>query len=127
MFDEDRRKRLAELDAAASELYRVSQADQGRIDKIWWERDDPHPMDDVEVLTADIGGYVSRIVDNGEFESIGAAIQQLRELVVLEDTTIKAFLQSHAGEFPDLMRYLEMLEKIRREAIAILEASLKAP
>ncbi|MDC0667127.1 hypothetical protein [Nannocystis radixulma] len=120
MTDEDRRKRLAELDAAADELYQASQGDQNRISQIWWEREDAHPLDHVEVLSADIGGYVSRIIRGGEFTSIGEAIRHLRKLVVLDDPTLRTFFESHSGEFPDLLRYLRLLEEIRGEAIAIL-------
>ncbi|MFZ6178122.1 hypothetical protein [Nannocystis pusilla] len=140
MSDEERRRSLAALDAAAGAAYRASKTDQARISQIWRERDDPHPLDDVEVLTADIGsyvskilrggefestrvvgGYVSRIVDRRKFEDLEEAIPHLRRMVVLDDLTLQRFGREHAGEYPAIMAYLQMLEAIRLEAI--LEAA----
>ncbi|MCY1069784.1 hypothetical protein OV090_33900 [Nannocystis sp. RBIL2] len=123
MSDEERRRSLAALDAAAGAAYRASTAEQGRISQIWRERDDPHPLDVVEVLTADIGGYVSKILRGGQFESIVAALEHLRRMAVFEDPILREFCDAHAGAYPALMRYLETLEAVRLEAMAIFEAA----
>jgi hypothetical protein len=120
MSDEEKRKTLAALDAAAGAAYRASTAEQGRISQSWHERDDPLPLDDVEVLTADIGGYVSKILRGGQFESIEAALEHLRRMAVFEDPTLREFCDAHAGAYPALMRYLETLEAVRLAAMAIL-------
>lgn len=117
------RKTLAALDAAAGAAYRASKTDQARISQIWRERDDPHPLDDVEVLTADIGGYVSKILRGGKFESTGVVLEHLRRMAVLEDPILREFCDAHAASYPDLMRYLEALEAVRVQAIAILDAA----
>ncbi|MCY1069786.1 hypothetical protein OV090_33910 [Nannocystis sp. RBIL2] len=124
MVPEDKRKQLEELYETSFALYQASGPDRGRVHAIWWERDDDDdPLGVMELLATDIGGYVSRLVDRRKFDDLEEAIPHLRRMVVLDDPTLQRFGREHAGEYPDLMRYLQILETIRCEAIAILEAA----
>lgn len=124
MVPEDKRKLLEVLYEVSFELYRASGPDRGRAHAVWWERRDvdDDPLGVMERLATDIGGYVSRIVDRREFEDLEEAIPHLRRMVVLDNPTLRRFGREHAGEYPDIMRYLQILETCRCEALAILEA-----
>ncbi|MCY1069785.1 hypothetical protein OV090_33905 [Nannocystis sp. RBIL2] len=122
MIPEDKRKLLEVLYEVSFKLYRASGPDRGRAHAVWWERrdDDDDPLGVMELLATDIGGYVSRIVDRLEFDDLEEAIPHLRRMVVLDDPTLQRFSREHAGEYPDIMAYLQMLEAVRLEALAIL-------
>jgi hypothetical protein len=125
MVPEDKRKQLEELYETSFALYQASGPDRGRAHAVWWERRDADddPLGVMELLATDIGGYVSRIVDRLEFEDLEQAIPHLRRMVVLDDPTLQRFSREHAGEYPDLMGYLQILETCRCEALALLEAA----
>ncbi|WP_434416763.1 hypothetical protein [Nannocystis pusilla] len=124
MIPEDKRKLLEVLYAVSFELYRASGPDRGRTHAFWWARrdDDDDPLGVMELLATDIGGYVSRIVERRKFEDLDEAIAGLQRMVVLDNPTLWRFGREHAGEYPDIMRYLQSLETCRCEALAILEA-----
>ncbi|MCY1007690.1 hypothetical protein OV079_19470 [Nannocystis pusilla] len=124
MVPEDKRKQLEELYETSFALYQASGPDRGRVHAIWWERDDDDdPLGVMELLATDIGGYVSRLVGRRKFDDLEQAIPHLRRMVVLDDPTLQRFGREHAAEYPDLMRYLQILETCRCEALAILEAA----
>ncbi|MDC0667129.1 hypothetical protein [Nannocystis radixulma] len=123
---EDRRKKLAELYATSFVLYRASAGDQSDVFYRWADRaeDEPDPHGFMELLATDIGGYVSTLIDDGEVDEPVNALEHLRRMPVLEHPEIAPFCRDHGAEYPDLVRYMEMLETCRREAMAILEAVL---
>lgn len=128
MVPEDKRKLLEVLYEVSFELYQASGPERGRAHAVWWERKDADddPLGVMERLATHIGGYVARIVDRRKFDDLEEAIPHLRRMVVLDDPTLQRFAREHAGEYPDIMRYLQILETIRCDALAILEAARAA-
>jgi hypothetical protein len=125
MIPDDKRLHLRELYDRSFELYQASGPDRGRAHAVWWARRDADddPLGVMELLATDIGGYVARIVDRRKFDDLEQAIPHLRRMVVLDDPTLQRFGREHAGEYPAIMAYLQILETCRCEALAILEAA----
>ncbi|MDC0667128.1 hypothetical protein [Nannocystis radixulma] len=125
MIPEHQRKKLAELYETSFALYRASEGDRSDVFYQTDRADDPLGV--MEVRATDIGGYVSSLIKRGELRNRppAEALEHLRRLVVLEHPKIAAFCRDHGDEYPDLVRYMEVLETCRREAMATLEASLK--
>jgi hypothetical protein len=129
MIFEDRRKLLARLYHRSFVLYRASERDRGRVHQRRWgpgfvADDDDDPLGVMELLATDVGGYVSSLADRGAVRSPEEALRHLQRMPVLDDPTLQRFARDHGAEHPNMMRYLRMLERCRREAMALLEAAL---
>ncbi|WAS97406.1 hypothetical protein [Nannocystis punicea] len=130
MIFEDRHKLLARLYHRSFVLYRASGRDRGRLHQRQWARgfvadDDDDPLGTMELLAVDVGGYVSTLAEGGMVRAPAEALRHLRRLPVVEDPELQRFARDHGAEYPNMMRYLRMLERCRREAMALLAAVLR--
>lgn len=91
----------------------------------WPHPDEYSPDVAIEVLAVDIGGYVSQLIDsNTVVQGPQKAIQDLRRYKVLDDPSVAwLYHQDRTGAYPKMKRYVELLERLRREALAALESA----
>lgn len=116
-----RRRALTELYQASVEAYQESVSERRELAARWRGRDEVSPLDEIEVLATDIGGYVSQLIHAGAIASPQEALRRLREFTIQDVPSIAALSQDGAGSYPQLRQYLRLLEQLRREAIAYLE------
>jgi hypothetical protein len=124
-MDTEARQRLSALYQESFIAYRATAAEQREVAAQWPHRDEFSPDVAIEVLAVDIGGYVSQLIHSGTVvQPRQQAIQDLRRFKILDDPSVAwLYHQDRAEAYPHLKRYVELLERLRREALALLESA----